>query len=269
MAIIYKPKGAAGEYAVYAANFFNGCSNGCKYCYNKRGLTKNVCGRDKPVMKKGYKDEDDLFAHFCEEVNQNWRELAQHELFLSFTTDPWLPECKNLTKRAIEYCQKSKIHCYVLSKLRGDELSGIDGSDGYIHIGVTLTGHDEMEPNADSNYERLQYLRYMHHERGFDTFVSLEPIIDFKSARKMALSCCDIANEIRIGLMSPAKKGRYDQYKMQGFVSYILFLQNDYGFETMWKSSFRLLAEEYNIELTENHNLYGREEINRLEIGSR
>ena len=101
MAIIYKPKGAAGEYAVYAANFFNGCSNGCEYCYNKRGLAKNVCGRDKPVMKKGYKDEDDLFEHFCEEVNQNWRELAEHELFLSFTTDPWLPECRNLTKRAI------------------------------------------------------------------------------------------------------------------------------------------------------------------------
>ena len=268
MAIIYKPKGAAGEYAVYAANFFNGCSNGCKYCYNKRGLTKNVCGRDKPVMKKGYKDEDDLFEHFCEEVNQNWRELAEHELFLSFTTDPWLPECKNLTKRAIEYCQKSKIHCYVLSKLRGDELSGIDGSEGYIHIGVTLTGHDEMEPNADSNYERMKYLQEMH-ERGFDTFVSLEPIIDFDSAKEMVWQCCDIVNEIRIGLMSPAKKGRYERHKMQDFVSFALFPQLEYCFDIMWKSSFRLLAQEYNIELTENHNLYGRKEINRLEIGSR
>lgn len=269
MAIIYKPKGAAGEYAVYAANFFNGCSNGCEYCYNKRGLTKNVCGRDKPVMKKGYKDEDDLFEHFCEEVNQKWRELAEHELFLSFTTDPWLPECRNLTKRAIEYCQKSKIHCYVLSKLRGDELSDIDGSDGYIHIGVTLTGHDEMEPNADSNFERLQYLRYMHHERGFDTFVSLEPIIDFDSAYEMVWHCCDIVDEIRIGLMSPAKKGRYTRHEMDKFVFDILLYRETFGFYIMWKSSFRRLAQEYNIELTENHNLYGRKEINRLEIGSR
>lgn len=268
MAIIYKPKGAAGEYAVYAANFFNGCSNGCEYCYNKRGLTKNVCGRDKPVMKKGYKDEDDLFAHFCEEVNQNWRELADHELFLSFTTDPWLPECKSLTKRAIEYCQKSKIHCYVLSKLRGDELSEIDGSEGYIHIGVTLTGHDEMEPNADSNYERMKYLQEMH-ERGFDTFVSLEPIIDFDSALEMVRRGIDVANEIRIGLMSPAKKGRYARHEMNEFVGNMLFLCYMYHFEIMWKSSFRRLAKEFNIVLPENHNLYGRKEINRLEIGSR
>lgn len=268
MAIIYKPKGAAGEYAVYAANFFNGCSNGCEYCYNKRGLTKNVCGRDKPVMKKGYKDEDDLFEHFCEEVNQNWRELAEHELFLSFTTDPWLPECRNLTKRAIEYCQKSKIHCYVLSKLRGDELSDIDGSDGYIHIGVTLTGHDEMEPNADSNAERLKYLHCMHYN-GFDTFVSLEPIIDFKSATRIALRCCHFVDEMRIGLMSPAKKGRYTRYEMDDFVCDMIDLQILHNFEIMWKSSFRLLAKEFNIVLPENKNLYGRKEINRLEIGSR
>ena len=32
MKLIYKPKGAAGEYAKYAVNFFNGCSNECAYC---------------------------------------------------------------------------------------------------------------------------------------------------------------------------------------------------------------------------------------------
>ena len=29
---IYKPKGAAGEYAEYACNLYDGCTHGCTYC---------------------------------------------------------------------------------------------------------------------------------------------------------------------------------------------------------------------------------------------
>lgn len=35
--VIYSPKGKAGEYAENAANFFVGCSNGCTYCYLRKG----------------------------------------------------------------------------------------------------------------------------------------------------------------------------------------------------------------------------------------
>ncbi|KAA6320448.1 hypothetical protein EZS27_029784 [termite gut metagenome] len=30
---IYNPSGKAGEYSYWACNFYNGCSNGCTYCY--------------------------------------------------------------------------------------------------------------------------------------------------------------------------------------------------------------------------------------------
>lgn len=36
-ALIYQPQGAAGEYAKWAINLYHGCSNGCTYCYNRRG----------------------------------------------------------------------------------------------------------------------------------------------------------------------------------------------------------------------------------------
>lgn len=48
-ALIYQPQGAAGEYAKWAINLYHGCSNGCTYCYNRRGLLSHVFG-DKPEL---------------------------------------------------------------------------------------------------------------------------------------------------------------------------------------------------------------------------
>ena len=48
-ALIYQPQGAAGEYAKWAINLYHGCSNGCIYCYNRRGVLSHVFG-DKPEL---------------------------------------------------------------------------------------------------------------------------------------------------------------------------------------------------------------------------
>ena len=48
-ALIYQPQGAAGEYAKWAINLYHGCSNGCTYCYNRRGVSSHVFG-DKPEL---------------------------------------------------------------------------------------------------------------------------------------------------------------------------------------------------------------------------
>ena len=47
--LIYQPQGAAGEYAKWAINLYHGCSNGCTYCYNRRGILSHVFG-DKPEL---------------------------------------------------------------------------------------------------------------------------------------------------------------------------------------------------------------------------
>lgn len=46
--VIYSPKGKAGEYAENAANFFVGCSNGCTYCYLRKGRWRKGIGRQLP-----------------------------------------------------------------------------------------------------------------------------------------------------------------------------------------------------------------------------
>ncbi len=54
---IYNPSGKAGEYSYWACNFYVGCSNGCEYCYCKKGILSGVMGQDKPQLKKCFKDE--------------------------------------------------------------------------------------------------------------------------------------------------------------------------------------------------------------------
>ena len=267
MSIIYKPKGAAAEYAVYAVNFFNGCSNGCTYCYNKRGVASKVCGAPMPVMKKGYKDEKELWAAFYEELFNHIDDIRKHELFLSFTTDPFLDECIELTNKVLFTAYQFNFHVYVLTKTADPEMLRFINSR-YIHIGVTLTGHDEMESNASTNVQRINFLRKLHYQY-VNTFASIEPIIDFAKSLRMIRLAAPYTDEFRIGLMSPHKKGRYAKEEMQDFIHQLLILQSCYNFEIMWKSSFRKLAEEYGIELTENVNRYGREEIDRTEIEGR
>lgn len=72
-ALIYQPQGAAGEYAKWAINLYHGCSNGCTYCYNRRGVLSHAFG-DKPELAapivkardkylNRYMEENNLTAH--------------------------------------------------------------------------------------------------------------------------------------------------------------------------------------------------------------
>lgn len=54
--LIYQPRGAAGEYAKWAINLYNGCLNQCTYCYNRRGVQSHAFGNEPvlaaPIAKK-------------------------------------------------------------------------------------------------------------------------------------------------------------------------------------------------------------------------
>lgn len=54
--VIYSPKGKAGEYAENAANFYVGCSNGCTYCYLRKGWGAKVLGGNTPELKKALRE---------------------------------------------------------------------------------------------------------------------------------------------------------------------------------------------------------------------
>ena len=119
---------------------------------------------------------------FKNELLAHKEELQKTGLFFSFTTDPLLPETERLTRQAVGVCQRHGVPVKILSKCAEGLNRFIDfaeASEGWdvsrIALGATLTGCDELEPNADPNTMRVNVLaRAKRH--GFRTFASVEPI---------------------------------------------------------------------------------------------
>ncbi len=221
---IYNPSGKAGEYSYWACNFYTGCSNNCAYCYCKRGVMSSTWSTT-PKLKSCFKSEDHALEVFEKELKQNLSELQEHGLFFTFTSDPMLPGTFGLTFSAINICQKNNVPVKTLTKYVGGYVS-IDDSENWVNsvirsvekgsrktngiaFGFTLTGHDELEPNANTNAERIEAMRKLH-DAGFKTWASIEPVIDFDKASRMIQQTIEFCDLYKIGLMSGKKYNRED-----------------------------------------------------------
>jgi len=225
---IYQPKGKAGEYAKYACNFYTGCSNGCTYCYNRKGVFAKTWS-DTPKLKKCFNgDEVEAFATFIAELEQNLPELQKHGLFFSFTTDPLLQDAEviNLTMLSIRHCVRNDVPVKVLTKsywwiiffldkyskdILGEEL---DRWKEKVAFGWTLTGHDELEPEASTNEERIR-AGFMLKQAGFKVWFSFEPVIDTWKSLHLMAQTLRFGDLYKVGLESGRK---YDKKDIQVFV---------------------------------------------------
>lgn len=245
---IYNPSGKAGEYSYWACNLYVGCSNGCTYCYLKKGRVSKILGGDKPTLKKCFKNEVDAMQIFVKELRLNLEELKKHGLFFSFTTDPMLKETKRLTIRATQVCNLYGIPVKVLTKeseyiyLLGISTT-IDVKRNLIAVGVTLTGHDELETNASSNIKRIQSLKIAK-ESGYKTFASIEPIIDFESSKRMIELVMPYCGLLKIGLESGKN---YNKLEAQEFIEWLI--ENIDGPKVYLKESIQKLTGYTNKEL--------------------
>lgn len=84
--MIYQPQGAAGEYAKWAINLYHGCSNGCTYCYNRRGGLSHVFG-DKPELAAPIvKARDKLLNEYLKKNNMTAHDAIPQKVIRD-TTD--------------------------------------------------------------------------------------------------------------------------------------------------------------------------------------
>ncbi len=218
---IYQPKGKAAEYSEWACNFYVGCSNFCTYCYLKKGRVAKVLGGCEPKLKSCFESEAHALELFQKELLFNANEIRKHGLFFTFTSDPCLPETIDLFQRAIFYCDQLSIPVKVLTKtawwckyIMWDIY--VKPYFGYqIAFGFTLTGHDELEPNASTNQERIEAMKKLH-DAGFKTFASIEPIIDLPTSFNMITETDCFCDLYKIGLESGKK---YDKKELTSFIS--------------------------------------------------
>ena len=250
---IYNPSGKAQEYSYWACNFYVGCSNGCTYCYCKKGMLVGTMGQNTPSLKKCFKNEEHAIELFTSELETNKLDLQKHGLFFSFTTDPMLKETKDLTFKAVGICLKNEVPVKILTKMTywvDMYLWAIESSIYYkkdlISFGFTITGHDELEPKASTNTERVCAMIDLS-KSGFKTFASFEPIINLESTLKyikLTSAYCDL---FKIGLESGRKYDEIELVKFMCKVHEIIPSRPIY-----WKESFLKQAKIDRFELPGN-----------------
>ena len=232
---IYQPTGRALEYAKWACNFYTGCSNNCDYCYCKRGVMAHTWSTT-PKLKACFKDEYDAIKVFEKELIANLKELEEHGLFFSFTTDPMLPETSRLTMEAINICFRKNVPVVILTKNAHffyynhftDCLPPmISHHRKYFAIGFTLTGHDDLETGASPTAFRIEEMKRLH-DIGFKTWASIEPIIDLKSSAEMIKQTMGFCDLYKIGLLSNKK---YDWKELREFLIYCIPIKSRFYFK--------------------------------------
>lgn len=246
--VIKSPRGAALEYAKHSFSAYKRCPNMCSYCYLNRGVLRKELGPGKPELRSCFKSEDDVIQRFEGEVVARREELIEDGgIFFSFITDPCLPETFELTRLCAIIAMYHDVPVTILTKMTSwinagmtKRLFSIGGRNKLLCVGFTLTGHDEMEPKADSNDARILAMEILH-DRGIKTFASIEPIIDFDTSLKMIERTIDFCDLYRIGLRSGVKSDYYDPTKLALFIGQVEGLIDVKQSDTKvyWKESVR------------------------------
>lgn len=217
--VIYQPSGKAAEYSNWACNLYNGCTNQCTYCYNRKGLSHNRLGKPEVTPKKEW-TADELFEQFTKEADK-WNDLIIHDggLHFNFVSDPCLTETYRLNLRCIKYAIEQNIPVRMLTKMHDwigypewqELLAGkwLHDRRQLISFGFTLTGMDIMEPGASSNDQRVATMRKLY-EMGYNIWASIEPVIDIQMSYIYICKAWNFCDEFRIGLLSGKKSYKPD-----------------------------------------------------------
>ena len=184
-------------------------------CYLKKGPSGAYLGQDKPVLKKGVVNKDHAYHLAIAEIIENRDEIIRDGgLFMTFTSDPCLMETYDLFAGINFWACNHGIPVTILTKCAYDIPKKCEGipkrlcfspfciSSKMLAIGWTLTGHDELEPNAATNSERLRYMKIAS-DKGMMTWASIEPVIDFPHSLDMIYQALNAGcQHFKIGLLT-------------------------------------------------------------------
>jgi DNA repair photolyase len=208
-AVIYEPRGRAGEYAPFAVNLYQGCGHRCIYCYAPS------CIR---VTKERFYAPNPR-PNILEKLSSNARILSLSNnngpVLLCFTCDPYQPidEKYQITRKAIGILHYFSLDVMILTKGGQRAERDFDLLTGSDFFGVTITNLDDTmslkwEPLAALPGERINSLRKAH-EKGIKTWVSLEPVIYPEITLEIIRKTHEFVDKFKVGTLNyhPHAKG--------------------------------------------------------------
>lgn len=279
--ILSRPQGNAEEYGRWSVNPYLGCKHGCLYCYLKKGVWAKGLGGDAAQLKAGVVNEEHAFHLAMVEIIENREQIKKDGgLFMTFTGDPCAEETRNLFFRIVGGCigcgatpKEQIVPVTLLTKnadfcgynIRTIETNGqarrmmawlnniamfnADMMRDRLAIGWTLTGHDELEPNASPNAERIAAMKWL--GKKYNVWASIEPVIDFDASYRMIADAVAAGcKHFKIGLLTNntrvvRKPFSFDDHHFEAydvnaccqFIGYVMEMTQ--GLATVyWKQSF-------------------------------
>ena len=205
--IIYEPTGPAREYSSLACNIYKGCQHGCVYCFGKN--------RKSPEQKAQYDTDPNPKDHFLEKLRYKAAKMNGDtaEILLSFLGDVYQPAEMELglTRQAIKILIENDLPFTILTKGGTRAVRDFDLLEAYpkARFGTTLVfldqkDADHWEPDAATVIDRIRAIQEAH-DRGINTWVSLEPVIDPGQALQVIRGLQPIVGHWKIGKINHQK----------------------------------------------------------------
>lgn len=199
MKIIYEPAGRAREYSPLAVNLYLGCSHDCYYCYGRK-FRKGSIFRFGEVRKNII----DLLKKDLEQPLEK-----AYPILLCFLCDPYQEIALGdggVTREAIKVIKSSEYQVQILSKAGMQATRDFDLLDSGDFVAATLTFVTpekslKAEPGAALPESRFAYLKEAH-KKGYNTWVSLEPVIEVEETLKVIDATKDYVDLYRLGILN-------------------------------------------------------------------
>jgi DNA repair photolyase len=200
MAVIYTPRGKAGEYAKLALNIYRGCDHKCKYCYAPRVLRMGKDDFHSPLPRK------DILKQV--EKDASIFKGNKSHITMSFTSDPYqhIDFKYKFTREAIKILHKNNLSVQIITKSGKRAERDFDLLTSNDILTTTMTFLDdndslEWEPNAALPEQRIEAIKNAK-KKGIQTWVSLEPVIDPEQSLKIIEKVHKFVDFFKVGKLN-------------------------------------------------------------------
>jgi hypothetical protein len=182
------------------------------------------------ALKEQFKSEEHILTVFSRELMDSYKELSEYGLFFSYDANPFSSEYTDLICKAVIICMDRKIPVRIMVNTAnfipeltarfckcGESVGTVQRS---VAFGFTITGYEDIEPEASTNVERIEAMRKLH-EAGYKTFACIDPVLDFDSSFWAISETACFCDLYYIGLK---KYKRYDVAALRQFMYNVMSL---------------------------------------------